>query len=146
MRSILALVGLLAVGFGSLRNAQVQVRIEGYLEASSEQVRPLREVWVRIGTGEMRRFALTDIVALSSGRVSGTDLLEQRTPIRPSFVFAGDERLLDRIASSQPNQLLKITGYTSFGSQWVLVTAVSRSAPITGPTPTPTLRERLLGF
>lgn len=146
MRSFVAVAALLAIGFGAARNAQVQVRIEGYLEAPAERVRPIREVWVRIGRGEMRRFALTGIVVLSSGHVSGGDLLEQRVPIRPSFVFAGDEGLLEKIAMAAPNQLLKITGYTSFGSQWVMVTSVWRSAPITGPTPTPTLREKLLGF
>ena len=67
-------------------------------------------------------------------------------PIKPNFVFQGAAEQLRKIRTSKPNQLLKITGYTQFGSQWVLVNRVERSAPITGPTPTPSLREKLLGF
>ena len=39
-----------------------------------------------------------------------------------------------------------VTGYTQYGSQYVLVQTVTESAPVTGPTPTPNWREKLLGF
>ena len=56
--------------------------------------------------------------------------------IKPNFIFAGGDKTLAEIASAEPNQLLKITGYTQYGSRWVLVQTVEKSAPITGPTPT----------
>jgi len=89
---------------------------------------------------------VTAITNLSGGPPLGQDLVEQVEPIKPNFIFAGDPELLAEIASAQKNQLLKITGYTQYGSQWILVQTVDKSAPITGPTPTPSLREKLLGF
>ena len=41
---------------------------------------------------------------------------------------------------------LKIVGYLAFSPQRVLVQTVEISEPITGPTPTPSLRKELLGF
>ena len=32
--------------------------------------------------------------------------------IKPSFIFTGDQKLIDQIAQAKPNQLLKITGCT----------------------------------
>jgi hypothetical protein len=142
-----ALTSLLLVGFGGGGLlGQLQVRFEGYLKGDRAQIHPLEDITIRIGEGSLETFALTNIVMLSPGDVSGTDVLDQMTPVKPSFIFAGDEELLKEISTAQPNQLLKVTGYTSYGSQWVLVETVERSAPITGPTPTPSLRERFLGF
>lgn len=133
---------LVALGF--LRQP-VQVRIEGYLGASAQQVKPWEMLDVQIGTWPARKFALTNIIALS-GNVLGASILEQVEPIHPNFILNGDPNLLAEIASAAPNQLLKITGYTSFGPQRILVQTVEMSAPITGPTPTPSLEKELLGF
>ena len=132
------------VAFGMLREP-VQVRIEGYLGASAEQVKPWEMLDVQIGTKLPQKFALTNIIALS-GNVLGASILEQVEPIHPNFILNGDPNLLEEIASAAPNQLLKITGYTAFGPQRILVQTVDKSAPITGPTPTPSLRKELLGF
>ena len=140
------LAGLLSLGFGGGVLGRLEVRFEGYLEGDPARIHPLEDVTIRIGEGKLRKFALTNIVMLSPGDTSGTDVLFQMLPVKPSFIFAGDEELLEKIRSAAPNQLLKITGYTNLGSQWVLVGTVERSAPITGPTPTPSLRERFLGF
>jgi hypothetical protein len=145
MTSIALLVGLVAVGIGG-NFGQLEVRIEGFLRGDRAQLHPIANIDVRIGTGELHPFAVTNVVMLSPGDVSGTDLLYQMTPVKPSFIFAGDETLLDEIRTALPNQLLKITGYTSLGAQYVLVNRVERSPPITGPTPTQSLRERFLGF
>ena len=142
-----ALTSLVLVGLGGGGLiGQLQVRFEGYLKGDAAQIHPLENITIRIGEGNLESFALTNIIMLSPGDVSGTDVLDQMTPVKPSFVFAGDEELLKKISTSLPNQLLKITGYTSYGSQWVLVETVEQSAPITGPTATPSLRERFLGF
>jgi hypothetical protein len=145
MNSIALLAALVAVGFGG-NFGQLEVRFEGYLNGDAAQIHPLSNITIRIAEGELQQFAITNVVMLSPGDVSGTDLLFQMTPVKPSFIFAGDPELTDKIASSLPNQLLKITGYTSYGNQYVLVNKVERSPPITGPTPTQSLREKFLGF
>ncbi|HEY8517470.1 MAG TPA: hypothetical protein VIS07_18320 [Candidatus Binatia bacterium] len=142
--AIALLTVLLTGGFDQSR--QVQVRIEGYLGATRQETKAWEELEVRVGEGPMRKFAMTDIKSLSGGPVMGADLLQQVEMIKPNFIFTGDDELIQKIATAQPNQLLKITGYTQLGSQFVLVETVERSEPITGPTPTPNLREELLGF
>jgi hypothetical protein len=134
-----ALCGLDSVG-------QMEVRLEGYLNAPRKEVRAWQELVIRVGDGPLQAFAMTDVTVLSAGPVMGASVVEQVEMIKPNFIFAGDEPQLERIATAQPNQLLKITGYTNFGSQFVLVSTVERSEPITGPTPTPSLRKRLLEF
>lgn len=149
MRRRMALVGLvlpLLVGFGGLLQSNIQVRIEGYLDASAEQVHPWEMLEVRIGSGPLRKLALVNVISLSAGSVTGSDILAAVEPIHPNFVFAGGADELEKISTALPNQLLEITGYTTFGPQWILVTQVERSEPITGPTPTPSLRKKLLGF
>ncbi|MEW6270221.1 MAG: hypothetical protein AB1689_13100 [Thermodesulfobacteriota bacterium] len=142
--TVALLTVLLTGGFDEFR--QVQVRIEGYLGATRQETQAWEELDVRVGEGPMRKFAMTDIKSLSGGPVLGADLLQQVEMIKPNFIFTGGDDLIQKIATAQPNQLLKITGYTQLGSQFVLVETVERSEPITGPTPTPSLREKLLGF
>jgi hypothetical protein len=131
---------------GGLDFRQLQVRFEGYLDATQSETGAWQEIEVRIGDGPMRGFAMMNIVSLMGGGPSGWDILEQVEPIKPNFIFTGDQKLIDQIANAKPNQLLKITGYTQYGSQFVLVQTVEESAPVTGPTPAPSWRERLLGF
>jgi len=131
---------------GGLESRQLQVRFEGYLGATQRETRAVEELQVRIGDGPLRSFALTSIVSLMGNGPMGMDILQQVDMIQPNFIFTGDQKLIDQIAAAQPNQLLKITGYTQYGSQFVLVERVEESAPITGPTPTPSWRERFLGF
>jgi hypothetical protein len=145
MRWLALLAALAAVGFGG-NLGRLEVRFEGYLNGDAARIHPLADITIRIADGELQQFALTDIVMLSPGDVSGTDVLFQMTPVKPSFIFAGDKELTDKIRTALPNQLLKITGYTGLGDQYVLVNLVDRSAPITGPTPTQSLREKFLGF
>jgi hypothetical protein len=141
---VLLLVPLLVGGF-PLRDP-VQVRIEGYIDASEKQVNPwaMLDIWLERAPG--RRFALTNLIVLSAGEVSGPDILAAIQPLHPNLILNGDQDLLDKISSAQPNQYLKITGYTAFGPQRILVTNVEVSAPITGPTPTPSMREKIFGF
>jgi hypothetical protein len=131
---------------GGLDFRQLQVRIDGYVGATRSETRAWEELQVRIGDGPMRTFALTNIVSLMGGGPMGSDILEQVEMIKPNFIFTGDQKLIDQIANAKPNQLLAITGYTQYGSQFVLVQTVEASAPVTGPTPTPSWREKLLGF
>lgn len=124
----------------------VQVRIEGYIDATEEQVNPWAMLDVWLERAPNRRFALTNVIVLSPGPISGPDVLAAVQPLHPNVIFNGDRSLLDEIGSAQPNQYLRITGYTAFGPQRILVTNVERSAPITGPTPTPSLRQKIFGF
>lgn len=141
---LLALGATALLGFRGFREP-IQVRIEGFLGTTAKAVRAWETLDVQIGTDKPRKFALTNIIALS-GSVLGASILEQVEPIHPNFILNGDPNLLAEIASAEPNQLLKITGYTSFGPQRILVQTVDKSPPITGPTPTPSLRKELLGF
>lgn len=145
MKVLLVLALAASVGFGGVPK-QVEVRIEGYLGGSRAQVKPWKMFEVRIGEGELVPFALTNLVTLTASGPTAAEMVSQVQPIKPNFIFQGSGELLDEIRTSEANQLLKITGYTQFGSQWVLVNRVERTAPITGPTPTPNLREKLLGF
>ena len=148
---LLAALGLVLVAMPALLGSNVlrdpvQVRIEGYIDASEKQVNPwaMLDVWLERAPG--RRFALTNVIVLSAGQVSGPDILAAVQPLHPNIIFNGDPGLLERIGSAQPNQLLRITGYTAFGPQRILVTNVERSEPITGPTPTPSTRQKIFGF
>ena len=78
----------------------VQVRIEGYLDASEQQVNPwaMLDVWLVRAPG--RRFALTNLIVLSAGPVSGPDILAAVQPLHPNFIFNGDQELLDRIGAA----------------------------------------------
>lgn len=140
-----ALLSILLVG-GAGDFRQLQIRIEGYLGATRQEAHAWEELQVRVGERPVTSFALTSIVSLMGGGPSGQDVLQQMEMIKPSFVFTGDAKLIDQIAVAKPNQLLKITGWTQYGSQFVLVESVEESAPVVGPTPTVSLRERLLGF
>jgi hypothetical protein len=148
LRGLVALLLLLAPApsSGTILRDPVQVRIEGYIDASDQQVNPwaMLDVWLERAPG--RRFALTNLIVLSAGDVSGPDILAAIQPLHPNLILNGEQSLLEQISTAQPNQYLKITGYTAFGPQRILVTNVERSAPITGPTATPSLREKILGF
>ena len=139
-----ALLSILLVVGGDVR--QLQIRIEGYLGATQREARAWEEIEVRVGERPLTSFALTNIVSLMGGGPTGSDVLQQMEMIKPSFIFTGDQKLTDQIAAAKPNQLLKITGWTQYGSQYVLVESVEESAPVVGPTPTVSLREKLLGF
>jgi hypothetical protein len=123
----------------------VQVKIVGYIDASEEQVNPWAMLDVWIERGPNRKFALTNLIVLTAGPISGPDVLAAVQPIHPNFIFNGDAGMLETISTAQPNQLLQIIGYTAFGPQRILVTNVERGAPITGPTPTPSLGQKLFG-
>jgi hypothetical protein len=140
----IAALSVLLTGGAEFR--QLQVRFDGYLDATQSETGAWQVADVRIGDGPMRGFAIMNVVSLMGSGPSGWEILEQVEPIKPNFIFTGDQKLIDQIARAQPNQLLKITGYTQYGSQFVLVQTVEESAPVTGPTPTPSWRERLLGF
>jgi len=143
--SLLAMVlSTLLVGGAEVR--QLQVRFDGYLGATKKETGALQELQVRVGEGELRTFALTNVVSLMGGGPMGAEIVDQMLPIKPNFIFTGDPELIERFASAKPNQLLRITGWTQWGSQFVLVETLEESEPITGPTPTPNLRKKLLGF
>ena len=142
---MIALTVPLLVGFNGLLRQNIQVRLEGYLDGTREQVHPWEMLEVRVGEAAVRSFAMTNIISLSPS-VMGADILQAVEPLHPNFILTGDPKLTDQIAAAKPNQLLKITGYTSFGPQWILVTLVEVGEPVTGPTPTPSLRKELLGF
>ena len=125
----------------------MQVKILGYLDPTEEQqLNPwaMLDVWLERPPGH--KFALMNIIVLSPGVVSGGDVLAAMQPIRPNIIFNGSRDDLDEIATAQPNQYLQIVGYTVDGPRRILVQSVERSAPIVGPTPTTSLRERLFGF
>lgn len=143
----LAVLLLATPGAGqNLVRNPVQVRIEGYIDASEQQVNPWAMLDVWLERAPDRRFALTNLIVLSAGPVSGPDVLAAVQPLHPNFIFNGDPGLLEQISAAAPNQYLQITGYTAFGPQRILVTHVERSAPITGPTPTPSTRQKIFGF
>ncbi|MBU6282924.1 hypothetical protein KGQ64_11835 [bacterium] len=150
MRQRLAVLLLLLIpGLLGMRgfNQQIQLRVEGFLDADPGQVRPWANLEVNVGSARnTHRFMLTDIVSLSVGGPMGSDILEQVMPLHPNFIWNGDQALLDQISAAKPNQYVKIVGYLAFSPQSLLIQTVEISEPITGPTPTPSLRKEILGF
>ena len=145
--AVLALVVTLPALLGSVPQREpVEVRIEGYIDASEQQINPwvMLDVWLVRAPG--RKFALTNLIVLSAGDVSSSDIVAAIQPLHPNLILNGDQALLDQISTALPNQYLQITGYTAFGPQRILVIRVERSAPITGPTPTPSWTQKLFGF
>ncbi|MBY0279968.1 hypothetical protein K2Z84_31920 [Candidatus Binatia bacterium] len=138
------LLSALLVGGPEVR--QLQVRFDGYLGATQKETDAFEELQVRVGERPMQSFALTNVVSLMGGGPMGTDIVDQMLPIKPNFIFTGDPKLIQHLADAKPNQLLRITGWTQWGSQYVLVETVEEGEPVTGPTPTPNLRKKLLGF
>lgn len=130
---------------GLIRNP-VEVRIEGYIDATEQQTNAwlMLDVWLERAPG--RRFALMNIIVLSAGEVSGPDIMAAIQPLHPNLILNGDAPLLEKISTAQPNQYLKITGYTAFGPQRILVTNVERGEPIVGPTPTKSMAEKVFGY
>lgn len=130
---------------GLIRNP-VQLRIEGYIDATEQQTNAwmMLDVWLERAPG--RRFALMNIIVLSAGEVSGPDIMAAIQPLHPNIILNGDPPLLETISTAQPNQYLKITGYTAFGPQRILVTNVERGEPIVGPTPTKSMAEKVFGY
>ena len=124
----------------------VQFRLEGYIDATEQQVNPwlMLDIWLQRAPG--RKFAMTNIIVLSAGPVSGPDIMAAIQPLHPNMILDGDASLLDRISTAQPNQYLQITGYTAFGPQRMLVTSVERGEPIVGPTPTKSMGQKVFGY
>ncbi len=124
----------------------VQFRLEGYIDATEQQVNPwmMLDVWLERAPG--RRFAMTNIIVLSAGPVTGPDIMAAIQPLHPNMILNGDAALLEKISTAQPNQYLQITGYTAFGPQRMLVSNVERSEPIVGPTPTKSMAEKVFGY
>lgn len=131
-------------GAGLIRDP-VQFRLEGYIDATEQQVKPwmMLDVWLERAPG--RRFAMTNIIVLSAGAVTGPDIMAAIQPLHPNMILNGDASLLEKISTAQPNQYLQITGYTAFGPQRMLVSNVERSEPIVGPTPTKSMAEKVFG-
>lgn len=148
-RLFLVAILLAAPGLLGMRGSpqQVQLRIEGFLDADPAQVHPWANLEVAVGSTRItHRFMMTDIVSLSAGGPMGATVLEQVMPLHPNFIWNADDALLDQIRAAKPNQLMKITGYLAFSPQRLLVQTVEISEPIVGPTPTPSLRKEILGF
>jgi hypothetical protein len=144
--AVLALLATTVPAHAGLIRNPVQVRIEGYIDATEQQTNAwmMLDVWLERAPG--RRFALMNIIVLSAGDVSGPDIMAAIQPLHPNLILNGDAPLLEQISTAQPNQYLKITGYTAFGPQRILVTNVERSAPIVGPTPTKSMAEKVFGY
>ena len=124
----------------------VQFRLEGYIDATEQQVNPwlMLDIWLQRAPG--RKFAMTNIIVLSAGPVSGPDIMAAIQPLHPNMILDGDASLLDKISTAQPNQYLQITGYTAFGPQRMLVTSDERGEPIVGPTPTKSMGQKVFGY
>jgi hypothetical protein len=124
--TILLLVPLcFLVGFRGVRQP-VQIRLEGYLDAPVDQVKAIRPVTIQIGKGPQRSLVVTAIVTLGAGP-SGTTLLRDIAHYRPAFRLTGDQKLLDRVASAGPDQLIKITGNLT-SSRYLMVSLVDVAA------------------
>jgi hypothetical protein len=140
------IAALPAIARGGVIRDPVQLRLEGYIDATEQQVNPwmMLDIWLERAPG--RRFAMTNIIVLSAGNVSGPDIMAAIQPLHPNMILNGDPPLLEKISTAQPNQYLQITGYTAFGPQRLLVTNVERSEPIVGPTPTKSMAEKVFGY
>jgi hypothetical protein len=143
--ALLVLLLVPTLGDSRIIREPIQIKIQGYLDGSPE-LRPWAMLDVWIEKPPDHKFALMNIIVLTPGAVSGGDVLAAMQPVRPNIIFNGDRKTLDEIATAAPNQYLEIVGITVDGPRRILVQRVERSAPIVGPTATPSLRQKLFGF
>jgi hypothetical protein len=104
----------------------VQIEMSGYFEAP-EEVRAMRRVSVQVGSGEPRNLAVTRIRTVGGGR-TGSTLLSDFARFRPAFRFTGDSKMLERMSSAKPDQLVTVIGNLT-QDRFVLVSRVDVASP-----------------
>jgi hypothetical protein len=141
VRAALALVALAALA-ASPRTADARVRrpitlrIEGFLDAAPEGVRPQRTIEVRIGREKTRSLAVTGISNQSQGP-HGATILGEVARYRPAFRLLGDEALVTRLADAPEGARVTLTGNLSSGRNVLLTIADVAPAAAAAPSPAP---------
>ncbi len=141
-RAVCATLALLALSsFAALpRTADARVRrpitlrIEGFLDAAPEGVRPQRTIEVRIGRETTRSLAVTGISNQSQGP-HGATILNEVARYRPAFRLLGDAELVTRLAGAPKGARVTLTGNLSSGRNVLLTIADVEPAPAAAPAP-----------
>lgn len=134
--SAVALIGALVAELASrpgLADARVRrpilLRIEGFLDAAPDGVRPLRTIEVRIGKEKTRSLAVTRIVNQGEGPL-GPSILDEVARYKPAFRLLGDAAIVAKLASAPPGARVTLTGNLSSGRNVLLSSAdVTTAAP-----------------
>ncbi|MBM4243658.1 MAG: hypothetical protein FJ148_07575 [Deltaproteobacteria bacterium] len=125
--AILVLVACAAFG-GPSRPAHARVRqtimlrIEGFLDAAPEGVRPQRKIQVRIGRDATRSLAVTRLANQGAGP-HGQTILGEVARYRPAFRLVGDDALVAKLAGAPPGARVTLTGNLSSGRNVLLTSA-----------------------
>ena len=84
-----------ALAIGGVIRDPVQLRLEGYIDATEQQVNPgmMLDIWLERAPG--RRFAMTNIIVLSAGNVSGPDIFASIQPLHPNKIHNVNPSLLE---------------------------------------------------
>ena len=134
------LVLLACAGLGALpRSADARVRrpitlrIEGFLDAAPEGVRPARTIEVRIGREKTRSLAVTSISNQGQGP-HGQTILNEVARYRPAFRLLGDAALVARLAAAPKGARVTLTGNLSSGRNVLLSIAEVEPVPAASPT------------
>ena len=118
----------------------ITLRIEGFLDAAPEGVRPQRTIEVRIGREKTRSLAVTGISNQSQGP-HGTTILNEAARYRPAFRLIGDEALVTRLVNAPKGARVTLTGNLSSGRNVLLtiadVDATPAAAPAAAASPAP---------
>ncbi len=112
----------------------ITLRIEGFLDAAPDGVRPQRTIEVRIGREKTRSLAVTGISNQSQGP-HGTTILNEVARFRPAFRLLGDAALVARLADAPKGARVTLTGNLSSGRS-VLLT-VADVEPVAAPAASP---------
>jgi len=112
----------------------ITLRIEGFLDAAPEGVRPQRKIQVRIGRDETRTLAVTRLTNQGAGP-HGQTILGDAARYRPAFRLVGDEALVAKLAGAPQGARVTLTGNLSSGRN-VLLT-IADVEPVAGPSPAP---------
>lgn len=110
----------------------ITLRIEGFLDAAPDGVRPQRTIEVRIGREKTRSLAVTGISNQGQGP-HGVTILNEVARYRPAFRLLGDASLVERLASAPKGARVTLTGNLSSGRNVLLTIADVEAAPAASP-------------
>jgi hypothetical protein len=112
----------------------ITLRIEGFLDAAPDGVKPLRTIEVRLGKEKSRMLAVTKIINQGSGPL-GQTILDEAARYKPAFRLLGDTEIVAKLVAAPQGARVTLTGNLSSGRNVLLSiadVAAAPAAPATG--------------
>ena len=110
----------------------ITLRIEGFLDAAPDGVRPLRTIEVRLGKETSRPLAVTRIVNQGEGPLGAT-ILGEAARYEPAFRLLGSKEIVARLVAAPQGSGVTLTGTLSSGRNVLLSVADVVPGPAASP-------------